>query len=101
MFKVDSEKSLFSLFRQTTFASMPDDPPKWDGLEIEVADDSEAGWRPLGVYVHVPECSSFGDTLIQLAGKYEDHGEDCLFLQELVAAYMAGKLRYIGDEIIP
>lgn len=101
MFQVDSEESLFQLFRQTTFSSLPNDPPKWDDMSISKADDYELESYPLGVCLFVPQCSAFGSTLIQLGDTYENHGEDCLFIQELVAAYMSGKLRYIDSSDNP
>ena len=102
MFEVNSEKTLAALYSQTTFFEyVTYGSPAWDKLTVEEDVDNEAGWRSLGVNIQVPECSAFGDTLIQLAGKYENHGEDCLFIQELVAAYMAGKLRYIDQADSP
>ena len=98
MFQVDSEKSLGDLYSQTTFFKDRDDgPPMWDNMSVSKADDYELESYPLGVCLFVPQCSAFGSTLIQLGDTYENHGEDCLFIQELVAAYMSGKLRYIGS----
>lgn len=43
----------------------------WDGLTV----DEEDG------YIHVHECSYLGATLVCLNDTYENHGNDCMFLQ--------------------
>lgn len=85
--------SLDDLYKQTNFAEEVDHP-KWGTIKIS-QDKDEDGMEYL--YVHVPECTYFGETLICTAGVYENGGYDCLFIQELVRLYREGKLVVKGD----
>lgn len=88
---VKNGNDLQKLFEATTFAEY--ESPEFENMKIEQVDPSES--YPLDLFVHVSECSSFCGTLIMLSHDYENSGYDCLFLQELVRAFAAGKLRYI------
>jgi len=88
---VKSGHDLLELFEGSSFVDDPD--VGFSGMEIKSVDEDDGDY-PLNLYVYVPECSTFGHTLIMLSGDYEDSGVDCLFLQELVKAYASGKLKY-------
>jgi hypothetical protein len=90
---IETNKDLDKLFRATTFAKA-DELPIWDGIDF---DDpiSEEDAPPLGKYVHVPQGSHLGETLITLDDDYEGSGEDCLFIQSLLKLAMRGRLKVI------
>lgn len=77
---VNSQEDLDDLFARTNFNGAKN--PKWDGMKMY-----EDG------YIYVHEYSYFGGTLINLAGDYEDSGNDCMFIQELVRLYKEGRLK--------
>lgn len=85
MFHVKTQEELDQLHQETT---IKDAGPCWSGIKTQ--NDRE---YPLGVRVHVPEGSYFGGTMICLADTYENGGNDCLFIQELVRLYQAGRLK--------
>lgn len=85
--KVNSQQELDRLYQETTFAKEVK-PFAWDRLQATKSKE-----YPLGRFIHVPQGSCFGDTLISLADTYENGGEDCLFIQELVRFYREGRLK--------
>ncbi len=93
--------TLQDLYAQTSFCQ-DDEVPFWSSLKVEELDEDDIKERGDGstLRIYVPECSTFGSTNIQLSGDYEQDGEDCLFIQELVRAYLGGRLKEVGPEDI-
>lgn len=88
--KIESTKERF--FAATTFVE--DDDLVWNDMKIEPHEDQEA--FPLGVHIYVPQCSYLGESLISLNDTYEQSGEDCLFIQELLRLCKEGRLQVKG-----
>ncbi len=63
-------KALIKLLKKLKKDATPG-PWTWDGMKIKKD------------HIWVPECATFGDTMIQLTDNYENHGPDCLLLQTL------------------
>lgn len=74
---------LQALYQETSFSGTT--APEWEGL------------KPLEEDVYVPQGAYFGETLITLGDTYDGSGHDCLFIQELIRLYKAGRLSWFGD----
>jgi hypothetical protein len=88
--KINDQASLDALYAETTFAKEKK-APTWDNLKVTKEKTGED--YPLGCSIHVPQCSYFGGTMIAVADTYERHGEDCLFIQELMRLYHEGRIQ--------
>ena len=77
------EIDIDDLYKRTTF-SKEDSPPRWSKIIHEFQDGE------LWIYVRQGAC--FGNTMITLDDSYENSGDDCFFIQELVKLYREGKL---------
>lgn len=83
--QVKSPEQLKRLFEHTSFVGRVN---KTWGLPKK---DETAPFK-LTEVPYVGECTYFGETQICLAGTYEGHNEDCLFIKELVRLYAEGQL---------
>lgn len=88
---VRTAEELRGLWEHTSFYD--DAPSTWDEIHAERRDPEElreeGGWPE---HIYVGECSHLGNTLIALGDSYEQSGEDCFFLQELLRLYAEGRL---------
>lgn len=72
---------LRSLYARTSFAEEKA-APTWSDIKIGEDDDGAE-------YAWVPQCSYLGGTLIALSDTYEQSGDDCLYVQKVLAAVPA------------
>ena len=61
----------------------------WDRTTLKTTKNCE--WEDLSIdtggWIYVPQGSKFGDTLIMLDDDYENSGDDCLFISELIKEF--------------
>ncbi len=87
--KAQTQADLNRIYESTNFADMVGDL-EWEGIEFEEIPANE-----LGFHIYVPQCAEFGNVLITLDDTYENSGEDCYFIQELMRLYRDGRLKVV------
>ncbi len=90
--QVKSPQELKRLFEHTSFIGKSPSLRSWGRIKV----DETAPFK-LTEVPYVAECTYFGETQICLAGTYEGHNEDCLFIKELVRLYAEGQLIFRAD----
>ena len=72
-----NQAKIARLKEQRAKTTFKDKKVYWEGISIDKDEDG---------YVYVPQGSHLGDTLISLDDTYEESGEDCLYVSDVINA---------------